>query len=292
MPCGADRSHVQTDIVLRETGTGNERLHIAMKEGQLTQVTFSPDGRLLASVCLAETIRLWDTWTGKEVGHLTGHRGQLRSWFWHSLSFAPDGKTLASGGFDGTVLIWDVSGLLPMAKKPVEKLSSDKLAKCWDELAGTDAVRAYKTIAELAQRPGQAEDLLKDKLAAHPGLNADRQAKLIADLDADQFTTREKASKELADLGRLADGALAKALEGMPSAEVKRRVQALLQKLDGKAADPEQSRLLRAIEVLERLGTPEARDLHGKLAKESTAGVVAWEAKASLERLGKAKRAP
>jgi hypothetical protein len=138
-------------------------LHIDAKEGPVSQIAFSPDGRLLASAGWAETIHLWDSWTGKEVGRFTGHRGTIRS-----LSFAPDGKALASGGLDSTVLIWDVSGLLPASKQTAAPLGRDELAGCWDDLAGTDAARAYRVIAELARRPGQAEGLLRDKLAGIP----------------------------------------------------------------------------------------------------------------------------
>jgi hypothetical protein len=279
-------SRIQPDVALWEAATGQQRLHIPMSEGQVRQVAFSPDGRLLAAAGGTETIRLWDTWTGQEAGRFTGHRGAMRS-----LAFAPDGKALASGGGDGTVLIWDVSGLVPAATKPARKLGRAKLAKCWDDLGGADAARAYQSIVKLAQRPGQAEGLLKNKLTANPRVNARRLARLIADLDARKFNVREKASKELATLGRLAEGALTRALEGNPSAEVKRRIQNLLHKLDGTAEDPEQHRLLRAIEVLERLGTREASRLLGKLWKEATAAQVVLEAKASLDRLGRGGRA-
>jgi WD40 repeat protein len=271
-----------TDIVLWETATGQERLRIAMNEGPLALLAFSPDGRLLASAGRTETIRLWDAWTGKEIGSFTGHRGWLRS-----LSFAPDGKTLASGGADTTVLIWDVTGLPPVEKKPAEELSGDQLAKYWDDLAGEDATRAYQAVAELARRPELAEGLFKDKFAVNPAMNAERLNRLIADLDADDRAVRDRASKELADLGQLAEGALRQALTRSPSVELKLRAMSLLDKMQRKDC-PERSRLLRAIEVLERLGTPNARRLLGRLEKEATVADVAREATASLARLEKA----
>jgi WD40 repeat protein len=280
------RRATEPDLVLWETATGKERLRIAMNEGQVMQIVFSPDGRLLASAGEGETIHLWDAWTGKRVGHFIGHRGGIRA-----LSFTPDGKRLASGGADSTVLVWDVSGLLPAAKPAAQKLGREELARCWDDLAGTDAARAYRTIAELARRPGQAEGLLKDRLVADPRMNAERLARLIADLDQKDFKTRENASKELANLGRLAEGALLKVLDGKPSAELRLRVQRLLAKLDGKPESPEQRQLLRGIEVLERLGTPEARRLLGRLAAEAADANAAREARASLERLGRARNA-
>jgi WD40 repeat protein len=284
----ADRIPIHPDVVLWETATGQERLTIPMNAGNVSDVVFSPDGRVLACAGRTETIHLWDAWTGKKLGRLTGHRGWI-----NALGFAPDGKTLASGGADGTVLIWDVSGFLPTARPVAGKLGPKEQARCWDDLVGTDAARAYRAMAELARRPGQAEGLLEDKLAGHPGVSAERLARLIADLDKDDFKTREKASKELTNLGRLAEGALRKALDETASAEVKRRVRELLGKLNGKAEDPEKRRLLRVVEVLERLGTPRARRLLGNLAKEAAVADVAREAKASLGRLGQAgKGAP
>jgi hypothetical protein len=194
---------------------------------------------------------------------------------------------LVSGGGDSTILIWDVSGLSPAAKVVAEKLGGEELARCWEDLAGNDAAQAYRAIVELSRRPRQAECLLENKLATLPGTDAEQLARLIADLDNSDFKARERASKELAQLGRLAKRALTKALAEKPSAEMTRRVQDLLDRLDRKAEDPQQRLLLRVIEVLERLGTPEARGLLGKLAKEAADTNVAGAATASRERLGK-----
>jgi hypothetical protein len=57
-----------------------------------------------------------------------------------------------------------------------------------------------------------------------------------------------------------------------------------------KELDSVQLRLLRTIEVLERLGTPEARRLLGKLVQEASDATLAREAQVSLDRLGKAAR--
>jgi hypothetical protein len=120
-----------------------------------------------------------------------------------------------------------------------------------------------------------------------PGVKAERLARLVADLDDNDFMVRQKASEELAALGRQAEGALTKALEGNPSAEVKRRVTDLLAKLEGAPEGAEQRLLLRAVEALERVGTPGARRLLEWLAKEAPEAEVVREAKASSTRLGK-----
>jgi WD40 repeat protein len=78
--------------------------------GYVWAVTFSPDGKLLASaaglVRQAGTgeVKLWDVATGKEKAALDGHVGQALC-----VAFSPDGRVLASGGADRLVRLWDVA---------------------------------------------------------------------------------------------------------------------------------------------------------------------------------------
>ena len=70
--------------------------------GRVLSVSFSPDGRTLASGSFDSTIRLWDADTGTHLKTLEGHTSAVES-----VSFSPDGKTLASGSFDSTIRLWD-----------------------------------------------------------------------------------------------------------------------------------------------------------------------------------------
>ncbi|KAK4458976.1 hypothetical protein QBC42DRAFT_299809 [Cladorrhinum samala] len=72
--------------------------------GGVNSVTFSPDGRILASASRDQTVRLWDTATGRTVYTLKGHSDWVRS-----VAFSPDGRILASASDDQTVRLWDTA---------------------------------------------------------------------------------------------------------------------------------------------------------------------------------------
>lgn len=70
----------------------------------VSAVSFSPDGRVLASSSLDNTIKLWDLASGREIRTLRGHSGSVTA-----VAFAPDGATLVSAGRDRTLKIWNAA---------------------------------------------------------------------------------------------------------------------------------------------------------------------------------------
>jgi WD40 repeat protein len=72
-------------------------------QAKVRSVSYSPDGKTLASASGDNMVKLWDVVTGKELNTLKGHQDGVSS-----VSFFPDGKTLASASLDGTVKLWDV----------------------------------------------------------------------------------------------------------------------------------------------------------------------------------------
>jgi hypothetical protein len=139
----------------------------------------------------------------------------------------------------------------------------------------------------LAAAPRQAGPLLKDRLRPAPGkpLSAAALARLIAQLDDDDFDARERAQAALEKEGESAEPALVKALAGEAPPERKRRVRDLLARLRPRKVPADMIRPLRAVEVLEWIATPEARKVLARLAGGRPDAILTREAKASLLRL-------
>lgn len=70
---------------------------------EIYSLSFTPDGKTLASGSMDHTIRLWDMENkGAEIGSFTEHTGSV-----NSLDFNHDGTQLASGSEDETLRIWN-----------------------------------------------------------------------------------------------------------------------------------------------------------------------------------------
>jgi RNA polymerase sigma factor (sigma-70 family) len=251
------------------------RTNLIYRDGRT--VAFSPDGRMVAWGSW-QVVQVWEVATGQERLAFSAHRGEVMS-----VAFFPDGRRLATGSPDTTALVWDLASCAFGGRGPA-KVTGAELDGLWVDLFGDDGHKSYRALCALSGTPKEALAALRARLKPVPGADRERLARLIKDLDADDFDVREKATAELAKLGSAAEGALRAALEGGPSAEMKQRIGSLQEKLNAAPVSPEQVRQSRALELLERLETAEARDFLNELAKGGEGARLTEQAKAAVRR--------
>ena len=195
--------------------------------------------------------------------------------------------TQAAADRSGTAaMVWDVSALNRAAREAASNVGADQLAPLWDALADPDAAKAFPAMRLLALNPGRAVPLLKDRLRPADDSHV---ARWVADLGGDDLDTREAASRGLAAAGEAGRPALEKALAAGPGPEARRRIEELLEKLNGDLA-AEDLRGVRAVDVLEQIGTAPARPVLKDLAAGAPAALTTQAAKDALERLDKSPK--
>ncbi len=276
---------------------GNEPRVIAelQHKENIDAVAFSPDGQTVATgggvrgrgdVSVAE-LRLWDlggSGVPPKSQVLDGHAIRI-----YAVSFSSDGRMLVSAGADGHVILWETATRtkyrewkLPGAVYRVkfaedgrhlitandngtlyvlrlghgEKPAAHGIA-VWDTLNSSDGEKVYSAVWSLVANPKAAVALLKEYLKPIQPIDTDRIERLIDRLDDDQFGEREKAQAALAAEGERIEGVLRRrSADNKLSLEAKQRVERILE--NSRRLDPECLRTLRAIHVLEQIGSREA----------------------------------
>jgi WD40 repeat protein len=103
---------VDRTVGLWDVITGKQKAVLGEHTATVISVTFSDDGKLLASCGGADyAVCLWDVTNGTKRVTLCGHTDSA----WR-VAFSHDGTLLASGSHDGTVRLWDVDAVLKGGK--------------------------------------------------------------------------------------------------------------------------------------------------------------------------------
>jgi WD40 repeat protein len=278
----AARGYFDGGIQVYDAATGKRQVAFPAPRGHADGV-FSPDLRFLATWKGMQreggggdqTVRLWEMVSGQEVLRFDVPAPPAVC----AAAFAPDGRALFTGMNDSTALVW---GLAPAAGEAGQALGPRRLEELWADLGGADAARAYQALWALALAPGQAVPLLEQRLRPAAAAEARRLRRLCAELNSDTYAVRARAYEGLQKAGAAAVPTLRAALAGRPPLEAHRRLEGLL------AA--EALRRGRALAVLERVGTPRARDALAALAGGRPDDPLTGEARAALERLDRRGR--
>jgi hypothetical protein len=249
----------------------------------VSALAFSADARWLAAAD-SDAMVLWDLQTGRTTLPLTGFRSAIGA-----LAFTADGKELVAIDSEGTRLAWPTAYIRRAGAGSLPALAETEFADLWNDLAEADPFRIFRAQRHLAADPRRALPLLVRHLQPVPAGDAARLGQLVADLTNPSAGVRRKAMTELRTRhGEAALGALAELPEeqrgNLP-------IQVLTNKLQARYNTPERARALRAVRVLEEIGTPEARRLLDRLAKGAAGVNLTVEARAALDRLDAEARA-
>jgi WD40 repeat protein len=259
----------------------------------LSEITWAPDGRTLATGNEDGSVSIWEVASGKERLRFPGLRSgtvaglaygpggdvlvgagrdERMVYFWEaatgaelgrlrghrggitSLALTADGRTLVTGGVDTTALVWDSTDLAKRRRPPAPiDFDAARATALWDQLAQADAAKAHAAMRLLAGAPRQALPLLAERTQAVRPPDSRQIVRLVANLDSNRFLTRQQAEEDLEKLGELAANALTQALAAKPTLELRTRAERLLNRLAIGGPPPLSGEELRGQRALELL---------------------------------------
>jgi WD40 repeat protein len=260
---------------------------------------FSPDGKIMASYYSGAQmhassfgsigdyveevrrsdyrLRLCEMMTGKDILVLPEKWPML-------MAFSFRGDRLAASNSDGQLLIWNLwsgafNGLADQAQFEAKQLS-----QFWNDLTTEDAGRAYRAAWAMTTAPDQTLSLFKDMLKPSAEPEEKRVKQVLEQLGDGRFANREAAAQELKKFGRGIEPALRESLRSELPLDVRTLIEGVL--ADAKTAIPsaEDLRSLRGVQVLEAVGSSEARQLLETLAGGSPYALTTQHARAALAR--------
>jgi WD40 repeat protein/DNA-binding winged helix-turn-helix (wHTH) protein len=95
---------VDKDFVFWDSKTGEKTRRSSLTNSSIVAISFSPDGKLLATGEDEGAVRLWQVSPFREVAVLGRHAARVKS-----VVFSPDGREIASSGDDHVINLWSAT---------------------------------------------------------------------------------------------------------------------------------------------------------------------------------------
>lgn len=282
-------------VFLLEAATGALRADLGMLPGRLgaadpyqrqqgrpgaDAVAVSGDGRQVLVGCRDGAVRRWDVVAGRELSPLVGHSDGVRA-IWCS----PDGKTARTLATD-KILTWDLSagGWRP----PKDPPGAAELPALLDQLGQDEPATRYAAAETLAAHPKAAVEAIRAAVRPVPPLDPAKVAEIQKGLVGTEYNARKRALREVRRLGEPALAAFGD--PNNPQVQFQGRydhdfAHRLIKEVRDKARTADAARAVRAVEVLERLATPEAAKLLEELAAGAPLASLTVAAKEPAARL-------
>jgi WD40 repeat protein len=141
---------IEAENALHRSLLATRALLVLHHDAQVWSVTFSPDGKRIATASQDKTGKIWDAKTGQLLLTLMGHTDSV-----NGIVYSPDGKRIATTSDDHTAKVWDAAtgeelltlsghtdAVSRIAFSPdgtrLVTASGDKTVKVWDAVTGKE----------------------------------------------------------------------------------------------------------------------------------------------------------
>jgi WD40 repeat protein len=265
-----------------QTGRLRMRMKCKGEFGRFHWAAFSPDSGLMITSS-SDGFVLFDLLNGKEICRLPEGGGGV---------FSPDGALLAVPGQtpDREAVITLYSMPRGRNEPLARRLHGEELETLWRDLAPVNDFRLQRVLATFRAAPADTVTFLGKKLQPVAEAQRKRVKALLIELDDDEPTRREKAMESLQGLAAEFEPLLADVSRNHEPGEVRNRVRLVLRRQREAAVPASLLIRMRAVMVLEQIGTEQARQILTRIAGGPGGARITEEAKQSLERLAKAPR--
>jgi WD40 repeat protein len=239
---------------------------------------------------------------GGRVMAAGGEDGRVRAWLQRAedpvldtgpgggavlaLAFSPVEPVLAGVVADGTARLWDWSSV-PGAAAEDAGASPPDARTAWLRLAEPDVLVSWPLQRALAAAGDRGVAILRDPFLRRWELEVNR---LVDDLGHEQFEVREAATRRLLEFSSEVRPLLETKRARVADPEVQTRLDHVMGSMRGGAPPAgvpqgDVLRRLRVVRILERIGTPAAREVLAAAAAGDPVAAEVRAAKAAIARL-------